>query len=127
VIGLNYWTYSGGSTGIFSDNGFRKISSYVLESFFKPKEISGNVFNELGFGLEDVDLRIGERHYKTGSSGNFLIPILPTDKKIFLQKRGYLQKEVDIDGVGELKIIMEKESPGIAFRFLRFIYRLLKT
>lgn len=121
VIGLNYWTLTGGSTEI-ADGEERRKAYETLSSYYNVFTISGHVINELNQPVKNAKITYLGREYGSSTTGDFSVPDLPIELKIKVQANSYYPQEIwlkDIDKSG-LKIVLIKEKEGLIFRILKF-------
>jgi hypothetical protein len=75
VIGVNYWTGSGGSTQIWSDNGSPRLAVSVLKSFFTPPMISGYITNYYKKPIKNAKITIGVKTVTVDTHGYYSLPV----------------------------------------------------
>src|SRR3989304_6798912 len=79
LIGVNYWVSFGGSTKLWNDDGSERIVVGVLETFFKPKMLTGKIVNQIQKPVEGAKVNVGIKTTITNENGEFTIPYLSTE------------------------------------------------
>lgn len=124
VVGLNYWTNTGGSTELWRANGAETKAVGVIKKYFKPNIISGKIVNDLGVPLEGVHITSGQREYYTDSEGTFALPTFEKSVNVNIYRSGYNKLVTSLGATGE-KISLTKEKPSLVYRFRVWLYKQL--
>lgn len=127
LIGLNYWVNVGGSTELWDDKNVPKSGVNALTKYFKPKLIYGNVYDTSNKPIANVEVTTVHKSTKTDKSGQFSLPVLPSDTKIFIHSKNYTDMEARIDESSEkISIIIRKTDRSLITRVLDYLYSLLR-
>ncbi len=132
VIGLNYWTGTGGSTQIWEPNGKPRLAIKAINSYYSPLIISGAIVNKINQPISYAELTYNENIYKSDVDGHFLIK-LPSledsNQKSFslnIAASDHIAtiEKLNINNTTNLNFILEKEYEGIFFKIQKFFYNL---
>lgn len=127
LIGLNYWVNVGGSTELWNEENSPKSGVTALTKYFKPKLIYGNVYNTSDRPIANVEVTTSHKSTKTDKSGQFSLPVLPSDTKIFIHSDNYTDMEAKIDESSEkINIIIRKIDKSLITRVLDYLNSLFK-
>ena len=96
VIGVNYWVNVGGSTQMWSDNGTAKPAVGVITQYYTPKILHGSVYDQYNSPIANVEVSTSYKTAKTDACGQFILPILPSDKTVFVHTSKYDDTETQI-------------------------------
>jgi hypothetical protein len=125
VSGLNYWVNVGGSTELWTNNGFPKKSVEVLTRYFKPDQFTGFVKNSLGQPISGARIFYHQRYYSTDLEGTYHLPSLPPPQQITISAVGYKDQGVLLASSQEIpNIFLIKDRPGLIYRIRDLLYRL---
>jgi hypothetical protein len=132
VIGINYWTSTGGSTQIWEQNGKPRLAIKAINSYYSPLIISGAIVNKINQPISYAELTYNENVYKSDVDGHFLIKLPSLEDSS--QKSFSLNiaasdhiatvEKLNINNTTNLNFILEKEYEGIFFKIQKFFYNL---
>ena len=125
IIGINYWVNMGGSTKIWNDDGTPRESVSIISSYFKPKVVSGLVYNEINEPIANAQVVYNTNYYKTDKSGRFVIKDNQIMGKAVISSNNYVEKEILLDEEHpNLTIILAKNNESLWFKFRKLLYNL---
>lgn len=126
VIGVNYWTSVGGSTGVWDEDYKEKQSVGVLKSYFNPTLVEGFVKDETGATIPNVKVISGPQIVLTDKRGRFVIAAVSNTFNVSFDKDGYFNKDTDAKNNESLKVVLERENKNIIYRIGKFLNSYLK-
>ncbi len=127
LVGINYWTSFGGTTGIWSINGQEREAAKVLSAYYSPEKVSGRVVNELGRGVKGAMITVGAKRFHTDKNGLFSVLIVPSQDKLVIDAKSYNQKVVKVDELNlSTEIVLTKSRESIFFKLAKLISSLLR-
>lgn len=129
VVGINYWTNIGGSTALWSENGVARPAVAVLGGYFKPKNFSGFVSDEIGRPIAEAKIKIYDNlTAETGLNGTFqTLLVAEKPSVLIISAPGYNDKSINTtDNENFVNIILEKKEKNLLFKFLFFLKTLQK-
>lgn len=127
LIGVNYWVNVGGSTQLWNSDNAPKSGVAVLTKYFKPKLIYGNVYDTSNKPIANAEVTTSHKSAKTDKSGQFSLPVLPSDTKIFINSENYADMETKIDESSDkINIIIRKVDRSLIARVLDYLNNLLR-
>ena len=122
LVGINYWTSSGGSTELWSDNKSREAVG-VMESFYNPVTVTVRVLNELGKPVKNAEIIAGIKRVKVNRKGEGEVLIIPSILKLSVTAKSYKERTLDITEVNDpVEIVLEKERENTIFRLQRLFF-----
>ena len=92
IEGMNYWTFLGSTTALFTDSNEPKPVATTLAQYYKPLVVSGKVIDATEKGIEGVLLKDknGQLLTTTDASGNYAFATLPnTVNQLTFVKNNY--------------------------------------
>jgi hypothetical protein len=114
VIGVNYWVYNNGTTGLASPtNQWRKVAT-VLANFFQSANLNGTVTNNIGEKLANASIQVNDlTTAKTDGNGAYGLPIpARTSYTLTFSASGYIsQTQTIILERNQNKVISVKLLP----------------
>jgi len=122
LVGLSYWTNLNGSTAIWGQNFREKEAVNSIRHFYKPKQAYGEIRDQLGFKVSDVQIKIPHRTF-ISSRGEYLIPVFSNDSLEF-SKKGYKTQTFQLQNTeNELQknVILERDNPPFWYRLLLYV------
>jgi hypothetical protein len=125
-VGLNYWTSVGGSTQIWEDGGRPKEAVAVLQDYFLPKTINGNVsfMNKPIIGAK-ITTSEGKMAL-SDKKGDFIVPRLGGKIMITFSSPGYIDQTVIVDETQTgKKISLSPNTSGWLGKIVFLVKRLL--
>lgn len=118
VIGVNYWTGSGGSTQIWSDSGAPRLAVPVLKSFFTPPVVSGYVTSYYNKPIKNAKVTLGAKTVTVDKNGYYSLPVTKDITKLTITTNGSDEMAYSIDkNGGKFNIIIGERPSG----FLQYI------
>ena len=123
VLGVNYWTYNGSSTALWSENGEASLGASVLSTFYRPRVFYGTVVDELGMPISGASLFLGEEKALSNAEGYFelRVPIRRGDVAQFsVSAPGFLS----LDATGEetqMHIVLRREHETRWFKVQKWL------
>jgi hypothetical protein len=125
ISGLNYWVNVGGSTEIWSKDGFPRKAVEVLTHYFKPDQFTGFIANTLGQPISGARIFYHQRYYSSDQDGAYHLPSLPPPQQIIISSPGYKDQGVLLASSQEIPyIIMAKDRPNIIYLLKELLFRL---
>lgn len=122
LIGVSYWLSAGGSTGIWNDNGEPRPAVAVLEKYFHPKLVHGFVTDELGRGIRQANVRIGNYSVRTDSHGHFELRFLEGAGKTIVVTASEYQEQIEtLPETEESVFILEPKYRSVPYNVMRFL------
>lgn len=121
VVGLNYWTSTGGSTQLWTEAGQSRKAVQTLASYFSPQYLSGVVRDEDGKPVESATVSSPERNVLTRKKGEFTLPYRKRPGSIVVNSPDHEKKEVTVDPERDtLEITLISTDVSWWKRILRF-------
>jgi hypothetical protein len=122
LVGINYWTSSGGSTELWRNNKSREAVG-IMESFYSPVTITVRVLNELGKPVKNAEIIAGIKRAEVNRNGEGEIIIIPSISKLSVKANSYKERSLDIAEINEsVEIVLEKEQENIIFKIQRLFF-----
>lgn len=121
IVGVNYWTSVGGSTGIWDEDYTAKEAVEVLKKFYGPRLVEGRVKNEAGEAVQDVEIISGPQMVLTDSQGRFAFAAVSKNYKVAFTKNGYFTKQIDINDRYSLEVVLSKENENLFYKLRKII------
>ncbi len=126
LIGVNYWTNTGGSTELWNGKLVERGAAETLKDFYMPKTISGVIINELKRPISGATVTLGPRSITTTTNGTFTIPGLSGIAQIEVSAKGYSDNMVEIlANYANAPIVLQKQKPGLIYRITSLLLRLV--
>jgi hypothetical protein len=128
VTGINYWVFSGGSTALWKDDGTRKKSADILQSYYQPRRVEIKVIDRIGNGVSGAVVKAGSRAFKAESNGEVALLLVPGISEITITANGYKSYTIsvsDIDESGTLNLLQERET--LLFKLIAFFRELFNN
>lgn len=126
VSGVNYWVGTGGSTELWSAKGNAKKGVEVLRRFYSPSVITITVLNSFGNPLKDTSVIFGKRNWRTNTIGIAQLPIAQSSVRLTIEKQGYYLKNVEaLVQDKSIRVILEKQNPGLLYRLIEKVRSML--
>lgn len=97
VIGVNYWTSTGGSTQLWTEADQSRKAVQTVTSYFRPKYLSGVVRDDRKKPIESVRVSSQERNAFTDEKGEFSLPYRQRPETLAVNSPDYRAKDVQID------------------------------
>lgn len=127
LIGINYWTYSGGSTRIVNEDG-RPLPAYrTIKEFYTSSVVKGKVVTETGNPLPGVSVSAMGRSIVTNEDGEFSLPYIPEGSVVEVSSKKYGQQEVKKTSDDYIKVVLhtnDSDNKNIFSRFLNWLLNL---
>lgn len=121
VIGVNYWTSTGGSTQLWTEAGQPRKAVQTLTSYFTPRYLSGVVRDEDGKLVESATVSSSERNVLTRKKGEFTLPYRERPGSVVVNSPDHEPKEVTVDPERDtLEITLVSIDVSLWKRILRF-------
>ena len=118
LIGLSYWTNTGGSTQLWEQSGVRRAAVDSLAAAYNPYTIKGVVVNV--FNKKIIPVRIFSDDGKvTTASGEFSVPSFTKNKLVRIQADGYKPETIELSGTN--KVVLRSLTPGLVEKILYFL------
>ncbi len=122
LTGVNYWVFSGGSTGLWDDGGNKKKVADTLQEFYKPKKIRIKVINQLGNAVSKAVVHAGRREFVTNDSGFVDVLIVPGIEHLDISSSGYKDRVVLTNSIDySTDVTLDFEEVNIIYKILHFI------
>ena len=115
LIGLNYWVNTGGSTQLWKEDGSPRKAVAVLNDYFSPNVLSGQVVNDYGGAITGATVTTKSKEIVTDSSGKFALIYRGNNITVTTKAPGFKDK---VTAVGsptdkEVKITLVKQNKNI--------------
>lgn len=122
VAGLNYWVGYGGSTQLWNGNESPRLAAGVLQKYFSPKIISGQVMDQFGNPIRNAKVQDGIKVTHTDRTGHFSLPVIFPANELEISAKGYTSLAYQInENDNNLKIVIDKKSFAVFDHILGFI------
>ena len=127
VVGLNYWTLTGGSTAIYSEGKERKAFD-VLSSYYNVKTVIGKVSTEIGNPVQGAEISFMNHVVNANDEGEFALPDMPYSIHIKVSQDGFNTIELDVDDTNKnsLYLTLSRNQEGLLFKIIKFFKNLFK-
>lgn len=92
IPAINYWTLSGGSTALASDEGEPRPAYYAVQAYYKAPMLHGNVYNTLGDLIgNNVTIIVNDTDYRTKTDNNsfYQVFLLHSYRTVTVSAEGY--------------------------------------
>lgn len=124
VLGVNYWVFSGGSTGLWDDLGNSREIADVLSEFYKPKKVKLRITDNSGRAISRAVVVVGGREFVSGEDG--VVEILVTGaSEAVVSSEGYKSYTVSIDNaISSGNVALENNRESFLLKCLRFFRNL---
>lgn len=126
VTGINYWTAFGGTTRLWQDDGNPTKTVNVLNKYFKPKNVSGVITNEIGEHIKGAEVISSIQKTLSGNNGEFVISYVSDlpEVEVTVKALGYepFSKSIPV-GDEYLKIELTKSSQNWFYKLQKLIYQ----
>ncbi len=122
VVGVNYWVFMGGSTGLWSENGNSRPVANSLSDFYKPSSFSVKVSDELGRGIKEAKVQVGQNTYSPASNGVIRALKVPGVEEMTVYAKGYksyTQKIINPENTDQ--IVLSSERSNLLLRIIKFL------
>ncbi|HVZ12489.1 MAG TPA: hypothetical protein VG965_05655 [Patescibacteria group bacterium] len=120
LIGVNYWTNIGSTTSIWNDNGTARSVSEVIKTAYNPENASGVISDELGDGISNAYIIIGDKTYFTDKNGMFTVPIVGVSESARVEADNYFGTTISVKPSGKQTITLKREKEDIIFKLRKF-------
>lgn len=128
VLGLNYWVFSGGSTGVFTDQGEEKASAQVIAKYFKPQKLTLRISSSNGGPIPNATVMVGANEYISDRQGRVDIAVVPKINEILVSADGYkMYSQKLINPLNVQKVVLESERESILNRIISFFRKLFSN
>jgi hypothetical protein len=98
VTGVNYWTLTGGSTGLVDDNLTKRPVYQAISRYYHPTVLSGTIRNNRGHAVTGATVTIdGQIHTTTDKHGNFTVLSPSGRTRIAVEAAGYASFQAQPD------------------------------
>lgn len=97
VVGVNYWTSVGGSTQLWTGNGYRRKGVEVLQQFFTPNVVRGRVTDEFRNPITSATVTSSYRQVSTDARGKFILPYVDVSMTIRVEADGYTATSANVE------------------------------
>lgn len=126
VVGLNYWVFSGGSTGIFTDLGEPKEAAAVISKYFKPQKLTIKIKSSSGGPVSNAAVSVGPNVFTSDTKGKVEIAVAPNVEEIFISADGYKRySQKLINPLSEENVTLQSERVSILTRIINYLRKLL--
>lgn len=124
IVGINYWTGFGGSTSLWGEKGKPRLATENIYKYFNPNNFFGILMDETGEKIPGATVSTEKKSVKTNKFGGFSFPFIDTID-VEISKNGY--ETINIKGLNASQqqlIIFKKVSPGMFYKFKKFVYEI---
>lgn len=122
LVGINYWTSSGGSTQLWNNNKSREAVS-VIESFYNPIAVNIRVVNELNRPINNAEIIAGIKRVKVNRTGEGVMFFIPSVTELSVSAKSYKEKRLDISEIyNSNEIMLEKERENVIFKLQKLFF-----
>ena len=122
VYGINYWVGSGGSSAIWHDDGSPKLAVSSLTGAFIPKQASGSLRNQFNKPIMNAEIISAYKKTTSNQSGQFIIPVLLSEKTITIRSVNYPENTIQIDTLIKSKFIIMAKTKISLLERVQIIY-----
>lgn len=123
VIGINYWVNLGGSTRLWHPDNTPYPAVAVLNDYFTPAVVTGQVMRPSGRSIDDVQITSPYARV-VSTEGAFALPVAG-DELIIIEKKGYERKELTIPDIQtNHSIILNPTSSSFVDKLNDIVYQL---
>lgn len=96
VIGINYWTARGGSTGLWTSAGDAKKAVEVVTKHYTPEVFETEIFDTAKSRIEGATITVGKRIFASESDGYVSFPLMASDQEITVEAQGYYSTTINL-------------------------------
>jgi hypothetical protein len=121
VAGLNYWTNTGSSTGLWREDGRAKEAVEELTSFYKAPVVRIMVKDEAGFKVRNARISLNGKVYSPDSKEDLYLPYFEDLKDVEVKADGYFSKKTSLTDSWEQTITVVKKHPDLVYKVLKVI------
>lgn len=126
LVGISYWTGTGGSTAIWTESGEPKVAVSVITKYFSPLTFAGKTVNSFAHPLSGVSVIGEDAAVTTDAGGNFLLPYFADRPRIVVRKSGYKDGTLNILDLENQPIVMTRNHFSWLESFFSFFKSLFK-
>ncbi|MBN1169275.1 hypothetical protein JXA63_05285 [Candidatus Woesebacteria bacterium] len=124
VVGVNYWTYTSSSTGIWTEGNRAKHAIEVVDKYFRPRKIVIKVENELGKVIKNARASLGAKTFSVNEDGIISILLYDDDNLVDITSENYKTQTFKSGDLTEGQVIvLIKEKENIFFRIGKFFVK----
>lgn len=124
LIGMNYWVNLGGSTSPWNPDGTPRKAVAIIQNFYSPKILAGQVFDDTQTSLKNVTISYLGRVIKTNSEGRFELPYVDTNMQINFSSSYSQSTESASQVLGQNgKVTLKRPSTNIFQGILNFFQK----
>ncbi len=125
LVGLNYWTNTGSSTGLWQENGQAKPAVAALAAYYSPQQVTLKVSNELNLPVSGGQVSYLGRDYTLSASGLVTLPVMPHQDLVTVTVASYKPQLVNISpNSTEVKVTLAKIDESWWFKLLKWLAKL---
>ncbi len=125
LIGINYWTNVGGTTGLWSSNTEPKVAVDVITRYYTPRVFTGIVKDQLDKPIAKVIVSVGSKNVTTDKNGMFSIPYLPHYEFATFSANKYKDSKILLAEKEGVEVTLEREKITLLFRIRLLIKDLI--
>ncbi len=122
VIGVNYWTNTGGSTALWRDDGTPKDAVSAVQSVYLPSLAFGSLKDGAGGSIENADMQIGNKHFFTDKNGNYSFPFFTPFQTAKIRAVGFKEMTISIRPGNNKTMVLKLENEDFIFKIRKFIF-----
>lgn len=127
VIGVNYWTNTGGSTQLWDESGHERLAVGVLTKYYTPRTAIGVITDELDRPIAHASVSSALRTTITDKTGRYSLPYVGNSVSITVVAPSYKSYNVMLNqdkSSINIQLVLEHESAW--FALLKLIRTFLK-
>lgn len=111
IIGINYWVYKGGSTGIWDEGNHPKAAVAQISKFFNPLLVTGHIKDEFGNPIDKVTIRSAGKQLLAKNGG---FTVIYDGSPILIRKEGYFNLDIKPQSASQpAQITLIKENKNL--------------
>lgn len=119
IFGMNYWTQTGSSTALWSENGAPRAAVATLAEFFSPQVFYGVVRDELGSPIAGATVSAGTDFSATTNNEGYFELRVPSSfggtTQLSVQAHNFLSQDISAESV-QMLIVLSRTQESWWFR-----------
>lgn len=125
LIGINYWTNVGGTTGLWSSDTEPREAVDIIKRYYTPRVFTGTVKDQLDNPISNITVSVGNKNITTDKSGVFSIPYLPHYEFATFTGDKYKDSKILLAEKENVEVTLERERNSLFFRLRILIKKLI--
>lgn len=120
LIGLNYWTATGGSTELWDESGYEKAAAKTLSTFYNPYIISIKTVDVMSRRIPFATLTYNGAPHQSDNKGEYSFPSTSDALQISINATNYESKDI-IAKAGNNTILLRSLKPSLIEKLIYFL------